>query len=96
MQGVSVLNNEFVYTKYLKYFLKHDSMIDCNKFSFCNWLGFIVIFFFSQEKSGRPIISALTDEELIQMENMANRLTTLAEVHTVFLLALNPSTPIGD
>nr|XP_058940601.1 proline dehydrogenase 1, mitochondrial-like [Pocillopora verrucosa] len=31
------------------------------------------------EKSGRPIISALTDEELIQMENMANRLTTLAE-----------------
>ena len=81
----------------MKYFLKHDGMIDCNKFSFCNWLlGFIVIFFFSQEKSGRPIISALTDEELIQMENMANRLTTLAEVRTVFLLALNPSTPIGD
>ena len=88
--------NKFSFCNWLGFIVLHDSMIDCNKFSFCNWLGFIVIFFFSQEKSGRPIISALTDEELIQMENMANRLTTLAEVCTVFLLALNPSTPIGD
>ena len=38
-----------------------------------------------QEKTGRPVISVLKDEELHQMENMAKRLTTLAEVKGIHL-----------
>jgi len=37
-----------------------------------------------QEKTGKPVISVLKDEELHQMENMAKRLTTLAKVKKNF------------
>ena len=44
--------------------------------------------FYFQEKTGRPVISVLKDEELHQMENMAKRLTTLAKVKRKVLLLI--------